>query len=169
MRTAYDSCFSNSGIMVLKHKKKTHRVFLKHANLTAVHTHSAENPPPRYKLAQIPLPPSLPLPSPFPSPFPSLPPLPLSPSLAPFPYPLPLSLPHHATLHFSSPQPMSLHVNNIIYPPRDLVVPTRVPQSPVPAEVESGVRPVVDVQELLVISVDGASHAWPGLADAEVA
>lgn len=76
---------------------------------------------------------------------------------------------HHTALYFRSAQTMPLDVDDIVHPPCDLVVPARVSQSPVPTEVESRVRPVVDIQKLLVVAIDGASHAGPGLSDTEVA
>ena len=63
---------------------------------------------------------------------------------------------------------MSLDVDDIVHPPRDPVVAVLVPVSPVPGEVHPRVRPVVRVQELLVVAVDGSSHGRPGSAEAQV-
>ena len=63
---------------------------------------------------------------------------------------------------------MSLDINDIVHPPRDLVVPILVPHAPVPAEVESRVGTVVCVEEFLVVSVDGPGHSWPRPPHAQV-
>ena len=74
----------------------------------------------------------------------------------------------HATFKFGRSNPMSLHVDDIIDPARNLVVSVLVPQRPVPCEVETGVRTVVSGEELVVIFVDGASHSRPWSSYAQV-
>lgn len=74
----------------------------------------------------------------------------------------------HTTLKLGCSNPMSLDVDDIIDPPCDLIVSILVPKCPVPTEVKAGVRTVVGVQELLVVSVDGPSHSWPRLSDTEI-
>ena len=68
----------------------------------------------------------------------------------------------HATLQLGRPNPVSLYVDDIIDSPGDLVVSVLVSQRPVSTEVETGIRAVVGIEELLVVSVDGPSHSRPG-------
>lgn len=76
---------------------------------------------------------------------------------------------YYEALYLSRSYSMTLDIDDIIHSPGDLVVPCRIPQRPVAAEIETGVRAVIHVQELLVVAVNGACHAWPGVPDAEMA
>ena len=64
---------------------------------------------------------------------------------------------------------MSLDVDDIIDPSRDLVVSVLVPQGPVPTEIETRVGTVVGVEKFLVISMDGSCHPGPRLPHTEAA
>ena len=74
----------------------------------------------------------------------------------------------HATFKFGRSNPMALDVDDIIHPPGDLVVSVLIPQGPVPTEIETRVRTIVGVEELLMISVDGSGHSRPRLPHAEI-
>ena len=74
----------------------------------------------------------------------------------------------HAALEFSCSDPVSLDVDDVIHPPRDLIVSVLVPHRPVPAEVESRVGTVVGVQKLLMVSVDCPGHSRPRPPHAQV-
>ena len=63
---------------------------------------------------------------------------------------------------------MALHIDDIIHSAGDLVVSFFISPSSVSAEVEAGVRSVVDIQEFLVVAVDGAGHSRPRPSHAEM-
>ena len=74
----------------------------------------------------------------------------------------------HGTFQLCCAESMALDVDDIVHPSRDFVMAVLVPVGPVSGEVGAGIRPIVRVQELVVVAVDGPSHGGPRPADAQI-
>ena len=79
-----------------------------------------------------------------------------------------MTRPHHCTLYLCSPNPVPLHVDDVIHAPCDLVVTVNVTTSTVPGEVVSRKRSEVGFHEPVMVTADGAGHAGGGATDAQV-
>ncbi len=80
-----------------------------------------------------------------------------------------LRMRHQCRLHLGRPEAMAADVDDVVHPAGDPPIAVRVPPGAVAGEVFAGEGAEVSLHEPLVVAVERARHAGPGVGDAEIA